>query len=64
MAMTKGISAIGRRKAASARVYLTPVEGEDAEASIVVNNRAFEKGLEHGVPLLKEVTTITTRIML
>lgn len=41
--MTKGIYAIGRRKAASARVYLTPVEGEDAEASIVVNNRAFEK---------------------
>ena len=43
MAMAKGIYSIGRRKAASARVFLTPVEGEGAEASIVVNNRAFEK---------------------
>ena len=39
--MAKAIYATGRRKEASARVYISPVEG-DAEASIVVNKRALE----------------------
>ncbi|HQH26921.1 MAG TPA: 30S ribosomal protein S9 [Oligoflexia bacterium] len=39
--MAKAIYATGRRKDASARVYLMPVEGEE-EGTIIINRRALD----------------------
>jgi small subunit ribosomal protein S9 len=40
--MAKAMYATGRRKEASARVYITPVEG-GGEGSIVINKKAMEE---------------------
>ena len=42
----KALSTVGRRKAASARVYVTPVEG-DAEGAFVVNGKTMEDYFPH-----------------
>jgi small subunit ribosomal protein S9 len=42
MSLKKAITAIGRRKSSTARVYLTPVENAE-EASIVINNKSLKE---------------------
>jgi len=47
MSLKKAIQAVGRRKASTARVYLTPSEGSE-EAKILVNKKSLEEYFPRG----------------
>lgn len=42
MSLSKALNSVGRRKQASARVFVTPAEG-DAEGAIVVNGKTMDE---------------------
>jgi small subunit ribosomal protein S9 len=52
MPVSKALNTVGRRKQASARLYITPVEGA-ADSTFVVNGRTMEEYFPH--PTLKMV---------
>ena len=66
MATAKAIYATGRRKSASARVYLTPAEAtpESEGVAIQINKRAFEDYFPHATKqqIVKQPLDVTERL--
>lgn len=45
MAVSKALNAVGRRKSASARIYISPADGDSAQ--FIVNGKAMEDYFPH-----------------